>query len=173
MTTTTKTRIKAKAKDAPQSRDDCARDIGALGALQREHQRMTTEMNDAIAAITERFQPQLDAVAERAKQLQQGIQTWCEANREVLTDSGRTKTANLVTGEVSWRQRPPSVAIRGADTVIETLKRLGLGQFVRTKEEVNKEAILNEPKAVAGVAGISVITGVEDFVVSPFEQQAD
>jgi phage host-nuclease inhibitor protein Gam len=172
VSTTTKTRIKSKAKDAPQSRDDCARDIGNLGSLQREHQRMTTEMNDAIAEITARYQPELDVLAERAKLLQQGIQTWCEAHRETLTDSGRVKTANLVTGEVSWRQRPPSVAVRGADTVIETLKRLGLGQFVRTKEEVNKEAILNEPKAVAGVAGISVVTGVEDFVVVPFEQEA-
>ena len=172
MSTTTKTRIKAKAKDAPQSRDDCARDIGALGALQREHQRLTTEMNDLIAEVTAQFQPRLDALAERVKVMQQGIQTWCEANRDALTDGGRVKTANLVTGEVSWRQRPPSVAIRGADTVIETLKRLGLSQFVRTKDEVNKEAILNEPKAVAGVAGISVITGIEDFVVSPFEQEA-
>lgn len=173
MSTTTKTRIKSKAKDAPQSRDDCARDIGALGDLQREHLRMTAAMNDLIAEVTAKFQPQLDEIADRAKALQQGIQTWCEANRETLTDGGRVKTANLVTGEVSWRQRPPSVAIRGAETVIETLKRLSLGQFVRTKEEVNKEAILNEPKAVAGVAGISVITGVEDFVVVPFEQQAD
>jgi len=54
--------------------------------------------------------------------------------------------------------------------VIETLNRLGLSQFVRSKEEINKEAILNEPEAVKGVAGITVVTGVEDFVITPFEQ---
>lgn len=170
----TRTRIKAKALQVtPQSRDDCARDIAALGELQRDLQRATAAMNDEIANITKTYQPQLDALKERADLLQTGIQTWCEANRFELTSGGKVKTANLVTGEVAWRQRPPSVSIRGAETVIETLKRLGLAKFVRTKEEVNKEAILNEPKEVAGVAGINVVTGVEDFIVTPFEQEAE
>ena len=103
--------------------------------------------------------------------LVEGIQTFAEANRAALTDGNKVKFANLVTGEVAWRQRPPSVGIRGADTVIETLKRLGLGRFVRTKEEINKDAILNEPKAVSGVAGITLNTGIEDFIVTPFEQE--
>ena len=34
------------------------------------------------------------------------------------------KTANLVTGEVAWRIRPPSVRITGADNVVETLQRM-------------------------------------------------
>lgn len=61
--------------------------------------------------------------------------------------------------------------MRGAEAVIEALKRLGLGKFVRTKEEINKEAILNEPDEVRGVAGLNVVTGVEDFVITPFEQE--
>ena len=89
----------------------------------------------------------------------------------VLTNGGKVKTANLITGEVQWRQRPPSVRVTGAESVIETLRRLGLSQFVRTKEEVNKEAILNEPEGVKGVAGITVVKGVEDFVITPFEQE--
>jgi hypothetical protein len=55
---------------------------------------------------------------------------------------------------VLWRIRPPSVAIRGAEAVIAHAQALGLAKFVRTKEEVNKEAILNEPDQVRGVAGI-------------------
>ena len=82
-------------------------------------------------------------------------------------------TANLVTGEVSWRLRPPSVSIRGVDTVLETLLRMGLGRFVRVKNEPNKEAMLNEPEAVRGIAGINIVTGVEDFIVVPFEAQAE
>ena len=99
--------------------------------------------------------------------LQTGIQIWCEANRQTLCEGGG-KTANLVTGEVSWRQRPPSVSIRGADSVIETLTRMNMERFVRTKLEVNKDAMLNEPDAVRGIAGITVVTGVEDFSITPF-----
>ena len=107
--------------------------------------------------------------------MQQGVQAWCEAHRiELCGENDRNgKTANLVTGEVSWRQRPPSVTVRGVEAVIETLKRMKLARFVRTKEELNKEAVLNEPKAVAGIAGLTVNTGVEDFVIVPFEAEAE
>lgn len=169
----TKTKFKSKATAyAPQTKDDVAADIRALGDLQREKLRRQTAMNDAIAQITAAAQPELEALEERIATLQTGVQTWCEANRDTLTEGGKTKTANLVTGEVNWRQRPPSVGIRGQDAVIDTLKRLGLVQFVRTKEEVNKEAILNEPDTVRGVAGITINSGVEDFAIVPFEQTA-
>ena len=167
-------RIKAAAAAyAPQTKDDCAADIRKLGDLQREIARTTAAMNDEIAAVTERYQPGLEALKGQAGNLQAGIQTWCEAHRHELTEGGRVKTANLVTDEMQWRQRPPSIIIHGAEAVIATLKRLGLGRFVRTREEPNKEAMLNEPDVVRGVAGITVVTGVEDFVITPFEQQPD
>lgn len=66
---------------------------------------------------------------------------------------------------------PPSVRISKSEVVLETLARLGLSRFIRKVEEVNKAAILDEPDAVRGVAGITVVTGVEDFVITPFEQE--
>ena len=167
-----KPRIKspAIAHPVPQSRDDAARDIRLIGDLQREILKAEATMNDAIAEITHAHQPPIDAVKERLKALQTGVQAWCEANREELTNQGRSKSANLITGQVQWRQRPPSVAVRGVEAVLDTLKRLGLSRFVRTKEEINKEAILNEPEAVRGVAGLAINSGIEDFVIEPFEQ---
>lgn len=162
------TRIKAPASaSVPQSKSDCALYIKNLGDVQRDFERQRADMNDAIATITKNHQPTLEALQNRLLALQAGIQTWCEANRATLCE-GLSKTANLVTGEVSWRQRPPSVGIRGADTVIETLQRMGLERFVRTKEEINKEAMLNEPDAVRGIAGINIVSGVEDFSITPF-----
>lgn len=165
-----KTRIKAKAQvNIPQTKDEAARDIRAIGDAQRNLLRTQAEMNDAIAHITATYQPVLEAIGDELKKLQEGVQFYCEANRDDLC--GKGKTANLVTGEVQWRQRPPSVRVTGAESVIETLQRLGLSQFVREKQEVNKEAILNDPDGVKGVAGITVVTGVEDFVITPFEQE--
>ncbi|WP_218072822.1 host-nuclease inhibitor Gam family protein, partial [Escherichia coli] len=142
------------------------------GDLQREAARLETEMNDAIAEITEKYASQIAPLKTSIETLSKGVQGWCEANRDELTNGGKVKTANLVTGDVSWRQRPPSVSIRGVDAVMETLERLGLQRFIRTKQEINKEAILLEPKAVAGVAGITVKSGIEDFSIIPFEQEA-
>lgn len=173
MATPAKTRLKAKAQlYVPQSRDEAAADIRKIGDTSRNLLRETAAMNDAIANITAVHQPRMDDLIYQLKALQEAVQGYCEANRSDLTNGGKVKTANLVTGEIQWRQRPPSVSVRGAESVIETLTRLGLSMFVRTKEEVNKEAILNDPEKVKGVAGITVVTGVEDFVITPFAQEA-
>ena len=165
-----KVRIKKKAVYVPQSRDEVIMKIRELGDAQRELARTRADMNDEIAEITETFASDIEAGRELITELQEGIQAWCEAHRAELCP-GRVKTANLVTGEVCWRQRPPSVGVRGKDAVLEALRNFGLLRFVRVTEEVNREAILAEPEAVAGIAGITVNTGVEDFVITPFEQE--
>lgn len=165
-------RFKSKATAyAPQSKADCQADIKTLGDLQREVLRATADLNDQIAKLTEAATPRLEALRARIETLQKGIQTYCEANRAELCGSG--KTANLITGEVNWRMRPPSITIRGAESVVNTLKALGLSRFVRTKEEPNKEAMLNERDVVNAIAGITVNSGIEDFVITPFEAQAE
>lgn len=170
------TRLKNKTLVAvPQSKNDCAESIRTLGDLQREFERERAEMNDAIAAITQQHQPVLADLSQRIEHLQAGVQAWCEAHRvELCGEADKLgKTANLVTGEVSWRVRPPSVSIRGLDSVLETLQRMGLTRFVRSRAEPNKEAMLNERDAVRGIAGITIVTGVEDFIVTPFEAKAE
>ena len=157
-----KTRLKAQTLAAPQSREETQNWIKDLGDVQREHTRAVAAMNDEIATITERHKTAINTLADRAKELQSGIQSWCEANRAELTAKG--KTANLITGEVSWRLRPPSIRIRSQEAVLEALRTLGLIRFVRVKD-----AMLAEPDIAATVAGVTVVKGVEDFVITPHE----
>lgn len=167
------TKLKSKAQVyVPQTKDDAAADVRKVGDLMRRLTRETADMNDLIAEITQRYQPTFDLLKEQIELLQDGVQGYCEAHRDELTNGGKVKSANLITGEVSWRQNPPSVRITKSDAVIEMLKRLGLDKFIRSKEEINKDAILNEPDEVRGVAGITIVTGVEQFVITPFEQEA-
>ncbi|EDN6659394.1 host-nuclease inhibitor protein Gam [Salmonella enterica] len=164
-------RIKsAAAVYVPQNKEDVIGDIKKIGDLQRELEREQTIMNDAIGEITERHAPGIESLKKDIDTLSKGVQGWCEAHRDELTQNGKTKTASLITGKVEWRNRPPSVGIRGAETVLETLRRLNLDRFIRTKEEINKDAILNEPEVVKGVAGIIIRSGIEDFSITPFEQ---
>lgn len=171
------TRLKSKASTAPvpQSKNEVAEFIRQLGDKQRSFERMRGELNDRIAAITQEFQPHLTVLADAIQAQQAAIQTWCEAHRVELcgVDDKLGKTVNLVTGEIGWRVRPPSVRVTNAEGVIETLMRMGLEPFVRTKLEVNKEAILADADKVRGIAGITVLRGMEDFFVSPFEAQAE
>ncbi|MGT9685597.1 host-nuclease inhibitor Gam family protein, partial [Escherichia coli] len=57
-----------------------------------------------------------------------------------------------------------------ADAVMDFLKRLGLQRFIRVKEEINKDAILNEKDAVKNIPGITIKSDIEDFSIIPFEQ---
>lgn len=173
MNTTKKTRTKAPATvvEVPQSKAMAAQQLHQLGIVMREHTRLTTELNDQIAALTQDAQPRLDKLKAQADSLQAGLQTWCEANRAMLLADGG-KTANLVTGEVSWRIRPPSVTVRGVEDVLTQMRENNLFRFIREKFEVNKEAILNDPDAVGAIKGITVVYGVEDFIATPFEAKA-
>lgn len=168
------TRLKAAAVDhpVPQSREEVIAAVREIGEQQRTRVRIETEMNDALAAVRETYERQAAPLAARIQALTRGVQTWCEAHRDELTQGGKVKTARLASGEVLWRTRPPSVRITGAEAVIDALKRLHLGRFVRAKEEVNKEAILNEPEAVRDVRGITISQG-EDFVIKPFETELE
>lgn len=165
-------RIKAAAQIwTAQSRDDVAAAIGEIGKKGREIDVLTASMNDEIAVVVEKYQPTIDALKKELPQLQSGVQAWCESHRAELTQSGKTKTVNMITGTVNWRIRPPSVSVRGSNTVIELLKSKGLGRYIRTKEEINKDAVLSDPDGVRTIPGITVLSGIEDFVIEPFENE--
>ncbi len=168
-----KKRLKAAAAlYVAQSKAEVIEGIKTLGDLQRQLTRTETEMNDQIALVTQYHSPELERLKAEIASFQTGIQTWCEANRKELTQDGKTKTVNLTTGEIVWRNRPPSCTIKGVESVMEALKKLKLIRFIRSKEEINKEAILNEQDAVKNIPGITINRDLEDFAIVPFEQDA-
>lgn len=151
-----------------QSLDEVQSIIALVGEHEREITRLSTEMNDEIAVITENYASQIQPLKLAIDEMTSKAQIWCEANRAILLKDGG-KTAKLITGEISWRQCPPSVRVRGTDEVIARLERFGLDRFVRVKKTVNKEAIGEEPTAVADIEGITIVDGVEEFKITPFE----
>lgn len=181
----------------PQSREQAQSQISRLGAILREHAVLKAEVDQLVANVVDQYAAQLDALVKQRDELQAGLQIWCDANRATLTDNHKTKTVNLVTGEVAWRQRPPSVGVRGADEVLKALREAGLSTYIRTTEEVNKQGILELASQVEkitvedlaegteaaqqlarqkldlarlqGIKGITLVRGLEDFSVTPFE----
>lgn len=168
------TRIKAAAADyaVPQSTQEVNDAIVEIGQRQRDRDRIEADMNAELAAVRKSYEDQAHPHAERIKDLASGVQTYCEAHRDELTKGGKTKTAKLASGEVSWRMRPPSVAVRGMAAVVDALKKLKLTRFIRTKEELDKEAVLADPSAVDAIKGIS-IQQKEDFVIKPFSTELE
>jgi phage host-nuclease inhibitor protein Gam len=169
MATKSKTRLKTIAAPiVPQTREEVADLIAGIGVDSREITLLEVEMNATMARLKEKYEQMAEPARRRIEAAQLGVQAFCEANRVDLTANGKVKTHAFTTGEVGWRTRPPSVRITGEDAVMFSLRSMGLQRFIRIKEEINREAILNEPSAVVGVQGIR-ISQLEDFVVTPFE----
>lgn len=165
---TTKIKAPASTVPVPQSREQAVSAIAEIGTHQRQRERLKADMDEQISVILEGFDKQLKPHNDAIAALSQGVHTWAEANRDELTNHGKVKTANLMTGEIRWRTRPPSVVARAIENVIKALKDMKLTRFIRTKEELNKEAILAEPEAVQHIKGLT-ISQKEDFVIVPFE----
>lgn len=163
------TRIKSAAADyVCQTQAEAVKAVAEIGTLQRERDRIQAAMNDELAVIRQRYEQQAKPHAERIALLATAVQTYAEANRDALTQNGKSKTVSLASGELRWRTTPPSVSIKAVEKVIEALKGFKLDRFLRQKEEIDKQAILAEPEAVEHIKGIS-ITQREEFVVVPFE----
>ena len=127
-------------------------------------------MNDAIVKLKEAPESAAAPRAEEIAALTEGLRTWCEANRAALTDGGKRKSADLGTGRIEWRRSPPKVMLRGVEAVIAAIKKLGQ-PFIRTIEEVDKEAMLGDPAKARLVPGVSVGSEGEFFAVEPFEAE--
>ena len=171
-------KVKAKMKGnlpVPQNRMEAAKHIQMIGDAQRAAKRIETEMNDRLAAIKEEHERKAAPFLDLVEQLTEGVRTWCDANREALTEGGKRKFAELGTGRVEWRSLPASVRMKKGvkvEDVIAAIKRLKL-PFVRTKEEIDKEAMLRAPDDARKVAGVTIGSEGETFAVEPFEAEIE
>ncbi len=174
----------------PQTHEQVVEAIAEMGRRQRERERIKADMNDKMAAIKERFEEEARPHGEAIQAILDGVQTYCEAHRDELTKNGKTKSANLSSGEVGWRMSNPKVVMKNAEKAIKSLKEAFLTRFIRQKEEVNKEEILSArvlaavkgadeknaeviqaAQAMAALKGIKEIKidQEENFFVKPFE----
>jgi phage host-nuclease inhibitor protein Gam len=153
----------------PRSREEGEAWIRQIGEHRREVVRIETAMNDEIGRIKAEHEDFARPYREDIEALLKGLQAWAVAHRDELTDGGKRQSAELATGVISWRLLPARVTIRKAEAVIEALKKLGLTRFLRIKEEINKEAMLEDQEAARLVPGVTIGSAGEHFNVEPFE----
>ena len=128
---------------------------------------MNAQLADAKASFERVAQPH----QERLKTIFEQLQAWGAAHRDRLTDDGKSKTVLLPAGSIGWRNRPPSVRWKKgfkAEDIVEAIKKYGLRRFIRTKEEPNKERMLEEPDVAAKIPGVVIGSAGEEFYISPF-----
>ena len=161
----------AETVRAPQNREEAEQMLARLGEIQREKTLLSAALDETIAAARVEAEAKNLPLKAEADGLLRAIQLWADANRPSLTRDGRTKTVTLATGLIAWRTLPPKVRIKDEPGVMERLLNLGLARFIRTKQEINREAMLAEPSVARTVEGVTIGSEGEEFVVSPLTEQ--
>jgi phage host-nuclease inhibitor protein Gam len=161
---------KAKAiQRVPQSREDAVWAVGRIGTLRREIAAQKALSDEVIRRAGEKFETDTADLMAELMEHEKGVQVWCEANRNTLTNDGKVKFHEFGTGIIKWRSLAPSVKIKGVDAVIAACKQLGFDLFVRTKEEINKDAMLADPAKAVLISGVTISSDGEAFVIEPLE----
>lgn len=148
----------------PENLVEAADLITRIAAEQRAVDAIENDLNEQVAAKQKKAMEDALPHNRTIAGLVRGLFIFADANREKLTDDGKTKIVQVPTGSFGWRLNPPSVHLRNKKKVIAELKKLGLKRFIRTLEEVDKEAMLKEPGVK--VPGVKIVQD-EIFSVKP------
>ena len=156
----------------PKSLDEAAQFLAQIGEGQRAADKIQLDINTKVEQLKAQAMADVKPHQEKISQLVEGLFAYAEVHRNELTDGGKSKTVKLPTGWFGWRWTPPAISIRNVKAILVKFKELGLKQFIRIKEEPNKEAMLKEPEIAKTIKGIS-ISQHEEFVVKPAELEVE
>lgn len=174
-----KMRIKRPVVAVPQYLDEAAQFLSLIGQEQRKIEKIQTALKKIQTALNEKIEElkakamtEIKPLDEKISELFEGLFIFAQSNRDELTEGGKRKTVEMPTGYIAWRMTPPAVSIANIKKVLIRLKELGLQRFIRPKEEINKEAMLKEPKIAKTIKGVSV-NQHEEFIVKPSELEIE
>lgn len=175
--------MKQLASNVYASKHELEEAIKKLGDLNREKKRLETETNDEIAKLQQSLAETVQPYDEQIKHIASGIKFYCDQNRKAIF--GEEKTANFLTGSVSYRKGKDSVDGKGLKNTVEKImngKKLLVAfnnlvlkfskVFLNLEYSVNKNQILKYP-TVAKKLGFKIKPGEERFYVKPAEVDAE
>jgi len=164
-----RTRLKAPALPivAPADADAAALMVARMGAIARDLTIAEAAMDEQIATIKKTAGDLAAPLTAEMERLRAGVQAWADANRDMLTRGGRSKTVHLTTGKLEWRHLPPSVRVSSPEAVLELVQKMGLEKFLRRKVELDREAMKANPVEARAIPGVTIGSAGEEFVVTP------
>lgn len=156
----------------PKDSNEADEFLRLIQELEQENEQNQQELEAQIAATTAQYLPGFTKNIGLIEQYAEGLFHFAQANREELTQEGKTKTVNLPSGSLLWRMTPPKVSIQNVEQVLEELVRLRLRGFIRRTPSINKEAMLQKPDVAKTVKGVT-IDQHEEFVIKLKELLAE
>lgn len=163
---TTRTKRAAETLPVPQTAAEASAYLREIGEAQRDLAVMKAAFDGDVAALKASAEAMAQPLAATIAERTRGLEIWAQANRAALA---KGKSIVLPSGTLAWRARPPSVRVGNMAEALAFVLNAGaaMARFLRTKHELDKEAVLKEPEAAAQIPGIRVGSAGEEFVVEP------
>ncbi len=157
--------IKRKVSVVPNSLDEATKMVVRIRQLERQieliQQSSSVHIRKLEVQIVEKLEETKNStrtMQEERDKLSEAVFIFAQERKMELTDNLKKKTVELPTGDkLRWYFANPSVAVEDEEKAVAELKEKGLQEFIRTKEEINKEAILAKPGKTENLRFISVI----------------
>lgn len=147
-----------------QTADEAARSLGIYGGLEREIAQIESDLAEKVAMLRADADTRLAPLQTELATTLLGLEAFAKNARSTLP-SGQ-KTIHLSTGDLGWRIGNPTVSLKGkADAIIARIKEVGTAyakRYVRTKESLDRPALLRDRPSIEGVRYAS---GRERFYV--------
>ena len=147
--------------------DNTDRLISDLLAKRAERE---AQMIEQIKLLEDEFTEELKGYGQEIVTLFAGLQKYAQEHREELLPTDKKSRTMPGGGELEWYLTKYAIVLdkeTKTEEFVERLKRLKLERFVRTKESVNKQKLLEEPEVARGIEGITVREPEEKFVYTP------
>ena len=154
----------------PKSTAEAKKLIQEIGEFQVKQQEIERRMSEEVKKIKNEAVRKIGFKLRAIQRRMIGLFIFYQNNWGELTQEGKIKTVNLISGQIGSYLTPPAVSIRNKEKVLKALETKGLNQFIRIIKEIDKEAILIDPAQASEVPGIK-ITQKERFMVKPAETE--
>ena len=141
--------------------------IRLVGEIRRDYEITKAECDDQIARTQAAYAPMLNEFLNNEQEIISQITKYCNANYDTLF-KGKGKTLKLITGEISRRVKPNSIVVNDLDLALAKIKELGFTDFIRVKEDLNKNALLDNPDFIELIEGLELQKGIENLIIKPY-----
>jgi len=165
-----KTRLKKEAVAPIRTRAEAEAIVAAVADLTVEKLGLAADMDGRILSIKKYFAPLLKRSNDELAAAVAQLNGWANANPG---EFGKARSIEFPAGVIGWRTGQPQLKTQRGwdwDRVLQALKFEHQCGYIRVKEEVNKEALLNTRVALGedwlAFFGLKV-SQAESFFVEP------
>jgi phage host-nuclease inhibitor protein Gam len=149
------------------TQDQAAAVVGRIGAAQVQLGRLKALLDVAVAQANLAYETAAAPLRAAIATDTELLRGYLDANRASLL-TGTKKSVALPTGMIGLKKTTAKVVVADADALLQLLEEdRKLRRFIRTKSEIDRAALLAEPKVAATIPGITIEGGDDAFFVKP------